>query len=215
MSHYNFGFELLGSLVERHFNVPNAFDNLNVNLFINTQDKKNGSHTITIHGQPIFIPTQEVSFTRSFYISARRNVRMDEQYASRTLLASLKGISPTSGHLAYDSHVRLDYYHTRINEYINLFKDGDISASTFSMLRYQLQKATKLQLSVIGQNLSEFKPFGRPITAQKAKAYSIKEGAPLSPNAFNTRKTTNSLAQTFRIMGTGIVVVSVATSVFK
>ncbi len=105
--------------------------------------------------------------------------------------------------LAFDGSVRLNYYSPKVNEVIDLQKSGKISASTYSMLRYQLQKATKMQLSIVGKVASEMPFIGKSLEAQKALAMRFHTGelTQLSAGALKIRGLTTGVAKFGVAMG--------------
>lgn len=127
---------------------------------------------------------------------------------------SAKGATPVAAKVAYDASTRLKYYLPKVEEAINLHKAGAISDGTYSMLRYQTQKATKMQLTKQGQALSEMPGFGKPLSKQKSLAESIASGEKsLSSNAYNTRGSTTTVATAAKVLGTTLVVASAGMSI--
>lgn len=216
MSNFKLNLFSNGSLVGS-FSEQNLFDDFIVDIHM---DRMTGTgkyvNKIAINKTTQFFPHENYMKESTFYQQGKSNKTIDSKFKFSDPKSILTGSSLVSGHMAYDSNIRLTYYDKKIAELATLFKDGRISDGTYAMMRYQAQKASKLQLSVIGQNLSEFAPLGKPIVAQKATAEAIASGKKkLSPNAFKTRKTTNTSAKVIRGVGTGLVVVSAAQSVYS
>jgi hypothetical protein len=193
------------------FDVSNMFDNINVDLFLH----KDMDGEIRINGVSKFFPRDYFAKESGFYMPARKNNNIDSKYQIADPKTLLTGSSLVSGHMAYDSQIRINY-EEEIKKMILEVERGNISTSTYATLRYQAQMGTKRQLSVIGQNLSEFPPFGKSSADQKATMEAIKSGKKILNNdSFRTRKLTNTTAKVVRGVGAGVVVISVAQSVFR
>ena len=131
-----------------------------------------------------------------------------------TVTATLPGLGATGGLMLWDSYLRTSYYKPMVTQFVDLYQAGSISDGTYSMLRYQAQKATKMRLSQMGKKISETKPFGKPLPEQKALAEAIASGEKsLSKGALNTRVSTTRLAIGTHIVGGALVITGVAMSV--
>jgi RHS repeat-associated protein len=134
--------------------------------------------------------------------------------SSSTSSNILKSQVPNVAKMVNDATLRTDYYKPLVEEFGNLHQNGKISDGTYSMLRYQAQKATKMQQSTLGKAIGEVAPFGKPLEAQRQLAESIASGEKqLSPNAYNTRGSTTALSTTTKVVGKSLVVVGAAMSV--
>lgn len=214
---YNFKLNLYsGGSKIGSFNVANLFDNIIVDIHSNKDYSGRYMNNISINQTRKVFPRDSFSKESTFYINGRSNKDIDSRFGFSDPKTLLTGNSLVSSHMAYDSHLRLNYYDKEIERLIKSALGGKITTTEYAMMRFQLQKATKSKLSVIGQNLSEFPPFGKSLAAQKAHAEAIANGKkPMPAGWLSTRKTTNTSAKIIRGVGTGIVVVSAAQSVYS
>jgi hypothetical protein len=215
---YNFKLNLYsGGSKIGSFNVANLFDNIIVDIH-SDKDYSTGRYrnNIIVNQTRKVFPRDSFSKESAFYINGRSNKNIDSRFGFSNPKDLLIGSSLVSNHMVSDSNLRLGYYTQKVNEYKDLLKDRKISDGTYAMLRYHAQKATKLQLSVIGQNLSEFPPLGKPMSIQRAHAEAIASGKKKLPaNAFTTRKNTTTSSKVIRGVGTGVIIVSAAQSVYS
>ncbi|MBS1659518.1 MAG: hypothetical protein JST68_00565 [Bacteroidetes bacterium] len=111
------------------------------------------------------------------------------------------------------------YYKPGISRIARAWQNGEISDATYSMLRYQMQSATKMQYkSALAKLLGELPPTGKPLWLQKKLAYDVAfNGAPIPEGASKTRALTSLLAkpQNARILGRGLLVASAAMSIYN
>lgn len=200
----------------QHFQMPNAFDDVHIELHLN--DWLGGAFSkpvLKVNGQPNFFPEGVLS-ERNFYMPARINPILDHQYGLYDVQGLLTGTSPVAAHLAYDSHVRLSAYAPFEEELRRGLLNNYITNAQYADLRWKMQVYTKRKLSIIGRNLSEFPPFGKPSAAQKATRDAIVNGEKQINRArLRHRPETDNLAKTLRGVGTGIVVISAAASVYR
>lgn len=128
--------------------------------------------------------------------------------------SGIKGQGPLAYNMQRDAGKRLNYYKPLAEEFANLHKQGKISDATFSTLRYQAQKATKMQQSNLGQILGETAPLGKPLSEQKQLAEAIASGEKqLSKNAYNTRGLTTKVATATQVAGKTLLVVAAGMSI--
>ncbi len=111
------------------------------------------------------------------------------------------------------------YYNPNLRDIKTLRANGQLSDQTFSIIRYQLQKATKMQYrSAIGKFAGEVPPIGKPLWLQKKLAYDVAfNGQPIPLGAERTRALTNMISQNSNVVnfGRGIVIFSAATSAYN
>lgn len=195
------------------FSVRNAFDNIKIELYPGNKLMK---PVININGKSNFFPENNFLTEQNFYQQARHNYAIDNRYQNVNPHSILTGSSVVAGNFAYDSHIRITQYDPYVSNLITELKAGKITQAQYAYMRWQAQIANKKQLSVIGQNLSEFPPFGKSAAAQKATAEKIMSGEKkINVSSMHTRKLTDTSAKIFRGVGAGIVVLSVAQSVHE
>ena len=195
------------------FIMPNAFDNIKIELFPGDRFMK---PTININGKINFFPIDNLINEQDFYMHARENPAIDKRYKNVNAHSLLTGSLTVGGNLGYDGHIRLTNYDPFVEDIMKQFQNGEISQAQYGYMRWQAQTATKKQLSVIGQNLSEFPPFGKSAAAQKATADAIISGKKeVKATSLKTRSSTNNMSKIFRGVVTGIVVLSAAQSIHK
>jgi hypothetical protein len=125
-----------------------------------------------------------------------------------------KGAAVPAAQLWRDGAIRNNYYRPMVNDFKQLYQAGKLSDGTYSMLRYQAQKATKMKLSTMGQAMSEASPFGKPLAQQKALAEGVANGTIGMPKgAMSTRGSTTKIATAAQIGGKVLVVAGAAMSI--
>jgi hypothetical protein len=198
----------------QRFQLPNAFDDVHIELFVNDAYDA-AKPLLKVNDKHIYIPDRPFGSERSFFTHARKNPPIDDRYQLDDVQGVLTGSSPVAAHLAYDSHLRLSQYdpfeeQLRLNLLENIITDAQ-----YADLRWRAQMYTKRKISIIGRNLSDFPPFGKSSAAQKATRDAIVNGKVIDRARLQHRPATDQLAKIFRGVGTGVVVISAATSVYR
>lgn len=200
----------------QRFQVPNAFDNIHIDLHMNDGMGERANPVIHINGRTMFVPNEPYGKETHFYDQAHRNPDVDKRYRFNDVQGLLTGTSPVAAHLAADSHFRLTQYDPFEEHIRTELLNGSLTDGQYADLRYQAQMYTNRKFSVIGQNLSEFPPFGKSSAAQKATRDAVVNGEKeIIQSRLQHRPETDNLAKILRGVGTGIVVVSAATSVYR